>query len=66
MRFQSMLNRYIYTELTLGNTFRVARRLNTFHPSVVGAKIGLGLVSALVKKYNNNILFYEMEVLYDD
>lgn len=58
-----MLNRYIYTELTLGNTFRVARRLNTFHPSAVGVKIELGLVSALVEKYNNNIIFYGMEVL---
>lgn len=61
-----MINRYTYTSLTLGNTFRYARRLNTFHPSVVGSQIGLGLVSALVETYNNNILFYYMEVLYND
>lgn len=61
-----MLNKYMYTTLTIGNTFRSARRLNTFHPPVIGSRIGLGLMSALVETYNNNILFYAMEVLCDD
>jgi len=61
-----MLNKYMYTTLTMGNTFRSARRLNTFHPSVIGSQMGLCLVSALVETYNNNILFYAMEVLCDD
>lgn len=61
-----MLNKYMYTTLTMGNTFRSARRLNTFHPSVIGSQMGLGLVAAFVETYNNNILFYVMEVLCDD
>jgi len=61
-----MLNKYMYTKLTMSNTFRSARRLHTFHPSVIGSQMELGLVSALAETYNNNILFYAMEVLYDD